>query len=281
MAEKDITEKLLEDYNDVFADIVNVLLFSGKNIVNENDLESGTVHSMYKADGKIHELERDVAKYWKQGKVRIALCGLENQTAIDPTMPMRILNYDGQSYRAELLKDKGKRDKFVPVITLVLYFGTNRWIKPKTLYECLELKDELKPFVNDYKINLFEIAFLSDETAKMFKSDFRFVVDYFIQIRKNGDYKPSQEAMSHVDEILKMMAVLTHDDRFLEVQQQSEGGVRTMCDVLERAEQKGIQEGKVNLLLDLVRDGQLSLQEAAKRAGLTEDEFTEKLSVVK
>ncbi len=30
MAEKDITEKMLEAYNDVFADIVNVLLFDGK-----------------------------------------------------------------------------------------------------------------------------------------------------------------------------------------------------------------------------------------------------------
>lgn len=29
MGEKDIAEKVLEDYNDVFADIVNVLLFQG------------------------------------------------------------------------------------------------------------------------------------------------------------------------------------------------------------------------------------------------------------
>ena len=30
-ASKDMAEKLLEDYEDVFADIVNVLLFQGKN----------------------------------------------------------------------------------------------------------------------------------------------------------------------------------------------------------------------------------------------------------
>ena len=29
MQEKDITQKMLEHYNDVFADIVNVLLFNG------------------------------------------------------------------------------------------------------------------------------------------------------------------------------------------------------------------------------------------------------------
>ena len=30
MADKDLTEKTLEAYNDVFADIMNVLLFDGK-----------------------------------------------------------------------------------------------------------------------------------------------------------------------------------------------------------------------------------------------------------
>jgi hypothetical protein len=30
MAEKDMTEKMLEDYNDVFADIMNVLVFHGE-----------------------------------------------------------------------------------------------------------------------------------------------------------------------------------------------------------------------------------------------------------
>ena len=39
MGQKDITEKLLEDYNDVFADIVNVLLFRGNRIVKEESLK--------------------------------------------------------------------------------------------------------------------------------------------------------------------------------------------------------------------------------------------------
>ena len=30
MGQKDITEKMLADYNDVFADIVNTLLFNGR-----------------------------------------------------------------------------------------------------------------------------------------------------------------------------------------------------------------------------------------------------------
>ena len=37
MKEKDITQKVLEDNNDIFADIVNVLLFDGKPEVEENE----------------------------------------------------------------------------------------------------------------------------------------------------------------------------------------------------------------------------------------------------
>ena len=38
MPERDVTEKYLESYNDVFADIVNVLLFNGQRRVLPDDL---------------------------------------------------------------------------------------------------------------------------------------------------------------------------------------------------------------------------------------------------
>ena len=38
MSEKDRTEKTLEDFDDVFADIVNVLLFNGQRLIEESDL---------------------------------------------------------------------------------------------------------------------------------------------------------------------------------------------------------------------------------------------------
>lgn len=60
MAEKDITEKILESYNDVFADIVNVLLFDGEQVIKPDELEDQAPRSAYKADGKIREIERDV-----------------------------------------------------------------------------------------------------------------------------------------------------------------------------------------------------------------------------
>ena len=63
MHEKDITEKTLEAFADVFSDIVNVLLFNGEERIDPAALVDALPRSVYKADGKIHEQERDTAKY--------------------------------------------------------------------------------------------------------------------------------------------------------------------------------------------------------------------------
>ena len=54
MQEKDITQKMLERHNDVFSDIVNVLLFGGKRVVEEETLfdESGFKTEMLQNTGK-------------------------------------------------------------------------------------------------------------------------------------------------------------------------------------------------------------------------------------
>ena len=64
MPEKDITERHLESYNDVFADIMNVLLFDGQRRVLPDDLRDTRARTQYKADGKLREQERDVSKLW-------------------------------------------------------------------------------------------------------------------------------------------------------------------------------------------------------------------------
>lgn len=115
MGEKDITEKLLEDYNDVFADIINGLIFKGEQRILPESLKNAQVHSQYKAeDGKVHELERDVIKYWKEKEVELAICGIENQSNVKKYMPFRVIGYDGAAYRSQLRDD---RKEILPVMT--------------------------------------------------------------------------------------------------------------------------------------------------------------------
>lgn len=243
MGEKYITEKILADYNDVFADIVNVLLFGGEQVVSPNDLVQTNTRSQYKADGKIHEQERDVAKLLKSENTTISLIGFENQTKPEKNMPARILSYDGQSYRTQMIGDGSKQ--LYPAITLVLYFGLEHWNYSKHLAQLLRIPEKFRTFVSDYEMkNLFEIAFLTPEKVKLFRSDFRYVADYFVQMRTTKSYVPSPEAILHKDATLKLFSVLTGDHRFEDAAKElpANGGV-SMCEVLDKIEDRGIKKG--------------------------------------
>ena len=260
MVERDIAEKRLEEYDDVFADIVNVLLFDGKRLVREDALSETSRLSQYKADDGLHEQERDIAKYWQDGNIRICLFGLENQTAVDADIPLRVASYDGAGYRAQLLADKGHKKKGggrkskdrpsrYPVVTLVLYFGMRHWKKPRSLLERLTVPPELAPYVSDYKVNVFEIAWLPPETVAKFRSDFRIVADYFVQMRVNKDYKPSRETIRHVHEVLQLMRVLSGNRKFEDAQNaareiETNDGGSNMYDVLGKMQRESRNEGR-------------------------------------
>ena len=242
MGQKDITEKVLEDYNDVFADIINGLLFGGEQEIKPEDLENTTVHAQYKAeDDKVHELERDIAKYWKEEKVELAICGIENQSTVEKHMPFRIIGYDGSAYRNQLQQE---RRRMLPVVTIVLYFGTDRhWNSRKKIKELMEVPQCLDSYVNDYQMHVFEVAWLTEEQISHFRSDFKVVANFFVQKRKNRDYIPDDPTeIRHVDEVLKLLQVMTGDKRYEEIFRKKKG-VRSMCDVAERLEKMGIEKG--------------------------------------
>ena len=247
MAEKDASEKTLESYADVFADLVNVLLFHGQRIIDPDDLRDALPRSIYKVDGKLHEQERDTAKFWIVKHVRIALIGLENQTDTDEDMALRVISYDGAAYRDQMNHDEtGKTKERYPVVTLVLYFGYKKhWYKPLNLKGRFDIPKELEPYVNDYHVNLFEIAWLPDETIEMFQSDFRFVADYFSQRRKNQHYKAPEGELKHVREVMELLSAVTQDNRFMDAynKRTAEGRPMNMEAWIDEAENRGYSRG--------------------------------------
>ncbi len=90
MGEKDVVEKHLARYNDVFADILNGFLFKGRQVVRPEELADAGNTSTYRAEGKIRQLERDVAKRLGRNRVTVALVGMENQTQAARYMPIRV-----------------------------------------------------------------------------------------------------------------------------------------------------------------------------------------------
>ena len=256
MGEKDMLEKTLEAYNDVFADIINGLLFYGRQVVREDDLVDAQTFSIYKSDGKHCGQDRDVAKYWLKKHIRLSFIGLENQTRPDVNMPLRVIGYDGAAYRAQLRDDEQK--ELCPVVTLVLYFGTvERWGKVKALkdrFADMDIPEEFKPFISDYKINVFELAWLDDETVNSFKSDFRDVVE-FLRCKKNRvPYWGTKRQLKHVHEVLGLLKLISADERFAKIEpelaekQMQKGGTTSMCDIVQMiwddGERKGFENGE-------------------------------------
>ena len=262
MAEKDITEKILESYNDVFADIVNGLLFNGEQIIHPDELEDQAPRSAYKADGKLRDMERDVAKRWIKNNIRIACVGFENQTDPDPDMVLRVYGYDGAEYRWQCLKENQGRPRY-PVVTLVLYFGyRNHWNQPTSLHKALDIPECFRPYVPDVKINLFEIAYLSREQVNLFKSDFKVVADYFVQKRENGNYIPSPEKLDHVKAVMQLLSVFEKDRRYEEVFNKTveKGEIDNMNEWLDRVEAKSEAKGEqkfASLVNTLLADGKV------------------------
>ena len=267
MGQTDITEKILEDYNDVFADIINGLIFNGEQRILPESLENTQVHSQYKAeDGKVHELERDVAKYWKDKKVELAICGIENQSSVEKNMPFRIIGYDGASYRSQLLE---KRKEILPVMTIVLYFGTNRhWYGKKNIKGLMKIPEELNDYINDYEMKVFEIAWLTEAEIDRFHSDFKIVANFFVQKRKNKNYIPDDPIeIRHVDEVLKLLQVMTGDERYQMIFNRKKG-VHSMCDVAERLEKMGIEKGLKQGIGEGIKQGIEQGIELGKTAGI-------------
>lgn len=277
MGQKDMSEKLLEDYPDVFADIVDVLMFHGKRVIDEDDLADIGLRSQYKADdAKLHEQERDVAKLWKQQNIGIALIGLKNQSVTDRDMPLRVINYDGASYRSQML---GKSSKRYPVFTLVLYYGKEPWTGPRSLSECMEIPEGLSGFFSDYRINVIDICSLSKEQVGQFQSDFQIVADYFVQQHEHpGEYAPSEKTICHQDALLKLLKVFTGDPQFETTAEElrKEGKVvKNMSEVLDRIEARGIklgeERGEYKAIYKLVQQRIISPDEGATFLSISVD----------
>ena len=188
-------------------------------------------------------------------------------------MPFRVLAYDGASYKSQITAGN---KSILPVITFVLYFGKERWKGPRSLKAGLDIPKELEKYVSDYIINVFEIAWLSEEQIRRFKSDFRLVAEFFVKRRINPHYHSSSRTeIKHVEEMLKLLSAFTGDKRYESLLYNPETKeVNNMCEVADYL----CNSGKAEMLYTLVQDGDLPIEKAAPRLNLTIEEFEKKMT---
>ena len=109
MGAKDLAEKNLLQYKDVFSDIVNVNLFGGRCYVSAEELsrEPGELITKAVSDDKLRQLQMDVPMKCKKDNINFFLC-LENQSDKNNVMPVRDMGYQHAKYMEQIKKVIGK-----------------------------------------------------------------------------------------------------------------------------------------------------------------------------
>ena len=184
---------------------------------------------------------RDLVMSWK-GEAELAVLALENQGKIHYAMPVRGMLYDALAYtdqmrlvweqlseperksvdENEFFSRFRKKDRLCPVITIIFYYGEDKWDGATQLYELFGVEDEglihiLQKYVSNYRMNLIEVNRIEDITK--YKSDLQMMfhmLEYRKDKRRLLEYtKEHNEYFEKLDsETLQAMAVLLNTGKF-------------------------------------------------------------------
>ncbi len=309
MAHKDVLTKDYMQLKDVFADVFNFFLFDGNPVIQPQQLQekSTEIFEIRKLpSGKNQTVQqfRDLLCLLSMNdeKHSYLLLGIENQTQVHYAMPVRSMLYDALQYRdqikqitkqrrlekqkaigsAEFLSGFQKDDHLQPVITLVVYFGTDPWDGPRSIHEMFcDLPPDLLTHIPDYKLHLVEPAALSDEDLQKFQSNLREVLTCI-------KYANDKERLSAVIQEPRFQAVqyeaaaLLNEfaDLKIDLTDKQKGGAINMFIGFEQIKEDCKREGSLEALITSVKSLMTNLNmdaEAAMKALSIPEDQQEKI----
>lgn len=252
-----------------FAEIFNLGLFQGNQVLKAEQLEAAGERSIQKEDGEYRETNRDIRKVLRDGSV-YQIFAVENQSYVSFVMPLRCMMYDAREYQSQIealekenrkqkklknsdeyLSGLQKRDRIAPVYTIVVYWGEKEWNGPRCLKDMMEFagNEQLKELFCDYSMHLLCINEI--ENCEDYKSDLKEVIRL---LKCRGDKEKMYAAVSNCEEYRHLseetydvLSVLLGDDR-LPVKKEAAGvkgeGGYDMCKALTELYEDGIKEGR-------------------------------------
>ena len=297
------------DDNVRFADQINGALFHGRQIVKPEELlpDESQMVSIGEGAGTSKTIV-DKVRIWKGKKLHIL--AVENQNYVDYQMVLRNMFSESIGYRKqwkrkrrthegkhdlknrdEYLSGMKKEEKFTPIITLVVYFGTGGpWDGARCLYDLLEIEDELKEYVTNYRLNLYDCH--EHDTFGEYRTGLRQV---FETVRYAGDKKKlkevmeeNREAYSRIDSdtrnLLEVVANIKIPERCKVMEAGKEG--YDMCKAFEDMRQEGYEEGiekgiekGIRILIQAYQELGMSrdaiMEKCAEKYGITEENARE------
>ena len=301
-----VTKRYMQD-NARFADVCNFFLFNGRQVIRPENLvkQDVTELALPKGFNNLEAVEkvRDILKgccVKSADGITYLIIGIENQNDMHYAMVVRNMLYDAMNYTsqveeharqhrknkdvsgAEFLSGFSKTDKLVPVVTLTIFWNTGSWDGARSLHDMLEVNDKsILDFVSDYKLNLIVPEEIKD--FEKFQTEVGPLLE-FISYANSGKEltKALQEKGKQWEnmssEAIDLLNVCINAKLNVNI---TEKGVGNMCRGIDelvemgeaRGEAIGEARGILNTLLQLVRDGLISLSVGAERANMSEQDF--------
>lgn len=149
----------------------------------------------------------------------------------------------------------------------------------------MNVPPELDSFVHDYKINVFELAWLTDEQINSFTSDFRYVAILLRRLRTKEVFPISNTKYQHAREIIDLFRVMSHNNREIreileeiDDEKSKSGGTymteKEMDNMINRFEMRGEKRKAIEIAKNLFMNG-VSLELISKSTNMTMDEVQE------
>lgn len=250
-----------------FADFFNAVLFNGKQLIDPDELSDADTESGFIIENKNYassvSAARDNIKVWKRFGISLALLGMENQDSVHYGMPVRIMGYDYSAYKkqcdaiaaknkkqgvkisGEYLSGIKKTDRIYPVITVVVYYGQEPWDGPVSLYGMFGMPEELKSFINDYKITLVEARNGNMKFHSKDNKDFFNIMGKILNC-KRVTKSVKNEIIKYCNDNSVEVPVIKAGARAAKANidySVLETGDDVMCVLFDEIEKKGIKEG--------------------------------------
>ena len=271
MGKFDVLCKKYMSNNEVFADAFNYLLYGGKKKIKPEDLKPLDTSSISieikntKVSNAVQK-NRDVFKVLsakRTDELGLLILGVENQAKVHYAMPVRVLLYDLLQYASQIdtCKEKNrktkkiltddeflsgftKQDKLIPVITLVVYFGSNNWDGPTNIREMFgNMKESIAKYLPDYHINLISPDLSDDELDKL-TSELGIVMKFIKQSRDKKKMLENIENHKEFRNVSNLSATLINEATGLNLKINKEQEKIDMCQAMKEIIKDAIKEEK-------------------------------------
>ena len=240
--------------NDIyFASFSNAILFDGKQVIRperlvryENDM-SLIIDDTKSAEDK--KRRRDIVVKTDVDGV-CCLFSIEHQSTIDKNMVIRCGNYEMLEYLKQLKNKKLKR--LVPQVMIVFYTEDKKWNTPLELNDYFDIPEELKEYVNDWKIKVVDVKEI--DTSKIKDEQTRYFIEAIQEMYK-GNYEGLHRRIKMNRDNFIYAAIITGSIDL--IRDLPEGDEIDMCEGMERMAEGFRSEGREQGILVGRSEGKL------------------------